>query len=73
VPSAEIYRIYLLRPGARPRKHDPLTFREVGIHRQMNCHCYSDCLQFAARIPWQGFSCDRCPLAEIRPARLRTV
>lgn len=62
MPSAEIYRIYLLRPGARPRKHEQLTFHDVLQHRNLGCRCYTECLHFVARSPWKGFSCDRCPL-----------
>jgi len=60
MPQAEIYRIYLLRQGARPRRHEPLTFQQVQSHRYIDCPCYADCLQFVARSPWRGFSCDRC-------------
>ena len=61
MPDAEIYWIYLLRPGARPRRHEPLTYGQVRVHRHIECTCYSDCLQFVARSPWKSFSCDRCP------------
>lgn len=61
MPQAEIYRIYLLRPGARPRKNEQLSFQEVADLRFLDCTCYSDCLHFVARSPWKGFSCDRCP------------
>jgi hypothetical protein len=61
VPTAEIYRIYLLRPGARPRRHRPLSIDEVNAHRCIECANYNDCLLFVARSPWEGFSCDRCP------------
>ena len=61
MPEAEIYRIYLLRQGARPRRYEPLTFQQVQSHRHIDCPCYADCLQFVAQSPWRGFSCDRCP------------
>ncbi|MBN2495113.1 MAG: hypothetical protein JXR96_11015 [Deltaproteobacteria bacterium] len=59
--TAEIYRLYLLRPGARPRRYDSLTYHQVGCHRALGCSLYSHCLDFVARSPWRGFSCDRCP------------
>lgn len=60
--QVEVYRIYLLRPGARPRRHEPLHYGEVMSHRHLECACYADCLLFVARSPWKSFSCDRCPL-----------
>ncbi len=62
MPLAEVYRIYLLRPGARPRRHDLLLHSEVERHRNLTCRCYADCLHFVARSPWPSFSCDGCPL-----------
>ena len=59
--KAEIYYIYLLKPGAKPRKSPPLLFQEVNKHRWLDCLCYSECLHFVSRSPWKGFSCDRCP------------
>jgi hypothetical protein len=59
--DTEIYRIYLLRPGAKPRRHHPVSFEEVLSLRHLECSCYNDCLNFVARIPWNGFSCERCP------------
>jgi hypothetical protein len=61
MPLAEVYRLYLLRPGARPRRHPPLTFGEVEDHRCVDCPAYADCLHFASRIPWEGFTCTACP------------
>ncbi len=66
MPQAEIYRIYLLRQGARPRKYEPLTFNQVRFHRYIDCPCYAECLQFVAQSPWKGFSCDRCPCFSLR-------
>jgi hypothetical protein len=63
---AEIYHLYLLRPGAHPRACDPLSFDEVVRHRHLGCRLYSDCLRFVAQSPWKGFSCDRCPLAALQ-------
>ena len=62
--TAEIFHIYLLRPGARPRRHDRLIFSDVEQHRDLACILYSHCLQFVARSPWPGFSCDRCPMRD---------
>ena len=58
---AEIFYLYLLRPGSRPRRHEGLLYSEVERHRNLACRCYADCLHFVARSPWQSFSCDRCP------------
>lgn len=59
---AEIYRIYLLRPGSVPHRHEALdNVREVEKHRFLACQCYNDCLHFVARSPWKGFTCARCP------------
>ncbi|HUU02479.1 MAG TPA: hypothetical protein VM425_13640 [Myxococcota bacterium] len=71
MPSAEIYRIYLLHPGSRPRRHAPLTWSNVGAHRHLECSWYTDCLHFVARSPWSGFSCENCPYFEKRPRRIQ--
>lgn len=64
MPSAEIYRIYLLHPGARPRRHEKLTWSDVAAHRHLDCDWYAGCLHFVARSPWGGFSCENCQFFE---------
>ncbi|RLB58817.1 MAG: hypothetical protein DRI34_03690 [Deltaproteobacteria bacterium] len=64
---AEIYRLYLLPPGARPKRNQPLPYERVEAFRHLDCHWYAGCLQFVARIPWPGFSCRSCPFFNARP------
>lgn len=58
---AKVIDLALLPSGARPIPFATLDFDEVPETRRLGCRDYAGCLQFAASVHWQGFSCRRCP------------
>lgn len=41
-------------------KHPPRTTKQI------NCPHYEKCLYFAAKLGWEDFHCENCPLLEER-------
>lgn len=39
-----------------------IEFKEVSLHRHINCERYERCLLKAGKKDWEGFSCIKCPI-----------
>lgn len=58
--DSNVIPLFLVPRGGQPRPHVRLSLEEVKTFRLLECTAYSGCLNFAARMNWQGFHCMRC-------------